>query len=360
MDKAQSLYLDCLRFAAAMVVFLSHAASQKISGGIFWQLKEYDQTAVMIFFVMSGFVIAFVTKERENTIAKYSVARISRLYSIVLPALLLTYIADSIGLAANPDFYLGGPWSYSLDNQLLDYLMSFFLINNIWGLYYTPGINGPFWSLTFEFFYYLLFATVFYYKSNAKYLVALVLALIAGPTIIALLPIWLMGYWLFYSMESASRRASNVKAFICLMAMVLMVVGGPYVREVKVHIPYVYRPELLGDYFDAILFTVHLYYAPYALKFFQVLLMKFEKPIRWAASLTFALYLFHRPLIQLFGALSPVPVDNWYYRLTMLFGTMFIIGTFGYWCERQKVTLKTALNKLVWTFNISTNAKTKN
>ena len=69
MDKAQSLYLDCLRFAAAMVVFLSHAASQKISGGIFWQLKEYDQTAVMIFFVMSGFVIAFVTKERENTIA---------------------------------------------------------------------------------------------------------------------------------------------------------------------------------------------------------------------------------------------------------------------------------------------------
>jgi peptidoglycan/LPS O-acetylase OafA/YrhL len=33
MDKGYSLYLDVLRFTAAMVVFFSHVASQDLTGG---------------------------------------------------------------------------------------------------------------------------------------------------------------------------------------------------------------------------------------------------------------------------------------------------------------------------------------
>jgi len=348
MNKEQSLYLDILRFGAAMVVFLSHVSSQKISGGIFWQLKDYDQTAVMIFFAMSGYVIAFVTQSREKTLSVYTVSRISRLYSIVIPALVLTYVADSIGLNFNPNYYLGGPWPYSLENQGMDYLMSFFLINNIWGKGYTPGINGPFWSLTFELFYYMIFAVLFYLKSKIKYILAILLAVIAGPTIIVLFPIWLMGYFLYFAMhnDDLNHSNSNLKALLSLLALFAFIFLGPMVREFHVAIPFISRKELIGDYFDATLFCLHLYFAPSALRYIKSILFKFESVIRWSAALTFALYLFHRPLIQLFGALSPVDVSNWIYRITMIVGTFLIVATFGHWCEKQKYILKKALNHL--------------
>ena len=57
-----SLYMDVIRFFAAMVVFLSHSSSQSLTGGLFWQFKDYAQTAVIVFFVLSGYVIAFIVE----------------------------------------------------------------------------------------------------------------------------------------------------------------------------------------------------------------------------------------------------------------------------------------------------------
>jgi peptidoglycan/LPS O-acetylase OafA/YrhL len=43
--------------------------------------------AVIVFFVLSGFVIAFVTDGRDRTLAGYALNRLSRLWSVALPAL---------------------------------------------------------------------------------------------------------------------------------------------------------------------------------------------------------------------------------------------------------------------------------
>ena len=64
MTKALSLYLDALRFGAAFTVFLSHYG--KFNGGLFWQIQPYGVTAVIVFFVLSGFVIAWVTEARNG------------------------------------------------------------------------------------------------------------------------------------------------------------------------------------------------------------------------------------------------------------------------------------------------------
>jgi peptidoglycan/LPS O-acetylase OafA/YrhL len=69
--------------------------------------------AVMVFFVLSGFVIAY-TSERESTATIFVASRIARLWSVLLPALLITAVADAIGVWFNPNLYssvLGGHYA---------------------------------------------------------------------------------------------------------------------------------------------------------------------------------------------------------------------------------------------------------
>ena len=101
-----SLYLDFLRFIAALAVFLDHITSYPFTKDFFWGgLGSYGGIAVIIFFVLSGYVIAYVTNTRETTAARYASARIARIYSVVLVALTITFIFDNIGSYFNPEFY---------------------------------------------------------------------------------------------------------------------------------------------------------------------------------------------------------------------------------------------------------------
>ena len=86
MTTALSLYLDALRFGAALTVFVSHYSTGRISGGLFWQLEYYGRAAVLMFFVLSGFVIAWVSETRERTLEEYGLSRFARLYSVIIPA----------------------------------------------------------------------------------------------------------------------------------------------------------------------------------------------------------------------------------------------------------------------------------
>jgi peptidoglycan/LPS O-acetylase OafA/YrhL len=348
MNKGYSLYLDVLRFFAAMVVFLSHVASQDLTDGFLWQFKAYSQTAVMVFFVMSGYVIGFVTHEKEKNITDYSIARVSRLWSIVIPALLLTAICDYIGLQVNPDLYLNSSWPYPEGSQFLHYFLSFFLVQNFWDLNLNPGINGPFWSLTYEWIYYILFGIFYFFKSNIKWFFILGIALISGPSIILLFPVWLLGYVLFKLKVSkkASFKFSYIKATLSFFSLLIIIFIGPEVRTIHLPFAWVSRASLLGDYFDAALFVIHLYFSPHIIHLIKPLLFKYEKTIRWSASLTFALYLFHRPIIQLFAGLYEGDQSNLPYRIGMIVVTFFIIATIGRWCELKKADLKNLLLKM--------------
>jgi len=84
MPYAFSLYLDILRFAAALCVLLSHANMREIvDRDLFPQSLGHD--AVVIFFVLSGYVIAFVADTRESTRTGYWTSRLARVYSVALP-----------------------------------------------------------------------------------------------------------------------------------------------------------------------------------------------------------------------------------------------------------------------------------
>src|SRR5579872_6203411 len=98
MKKGMSLYLDLIRFSAALMVFMEHFRERTKRGLFeFWKdhpfaynhLFPYSQTAVIVFFVLSGFVIAHVLATRENTPLEFAASRFARLYSVLLPTLIL-------------------------------------------------------------------------------------------------------------------------------------------------------------------------------------------------------------------------------------------------------------------------------
>ncbi len=84
MNKPFSIYLDLVRFAAACLVYLWHS-NQRMLVADSIPLSQYGHSAVIVFFVLSGFVIAYITDTKENTLPSYAASRISRIYSVAVP-----------------------------------------------------------------------------------------------------------------------------------------------------------------------------------------------------------------------------------------------------------------------------------
>jgi len=153
MTSALSLYLDALRFSAAFTVFLSHYGAPRISGSLFWRFADYGHTAVLVFFVLSGFVIASVTDTREHSLEDYALSRFARLYSVMIPAFILTALLDYFGNAIDPMLY-GPEWNPVAAHPALAYALSAVFLGESWTLAVMPGFNVPFWSLNYEAWYY--------------------------------------------------------------------------------------------------------------------------------------------------------------------------------------------------------------
>lgn len=342
-----SLHLDIIRFAAGMTVFLGHASGRLLGGGLFWQLSAYMQTAVMVFFVLSGFVIAYVTDERERDLVVYTQHRVARIYSVVIPALILTAACDAIGLTINPDLYYKGPWGYPEGSQVLRYVLSFFMLNQTWlAPDMGPGINGPFWSLCYEAFYYTFIAIILFKSGKARLLLFTAFALLAGPTILLMFPIWLMGFALYRFRSRVSMPP--LLGLTCATVGLACLVVSPVHRAMLPDVSFgpMLRGSLLSDYLDGLAFCLHLGGVMSCERWLKARLLPASPVIRWAGSLTFALYLFHRPLIQLFAALDLGAPTSWQQRLLIFGGTFLVTATFGRQCEAWKSSLNQRLRWL--------------
>ena len=99
MTKSFSVYLDFVRFGAAFIVLLSHLR-EFYAGPV--HIPQWGHEAVIIFFVLSGYVIAFVADTKESTLRDYTISRLARVYSVVLPAVVLTGLLDFVGSRLDP------------------------------------------------------------------------------------------------------------------------------------------------------------------------------------------------------------------------------------------------------------------
>ena len=342
MTSGLSLYLDALRFSAAFAVLLAHTG--RVSGGMFWQVQPYGRTAVMVFFVLSGFVIAWVTETRERTVEEYALSRIARLYSVMLPAVIVTAVLDHIAMSIDPRLY--SPASivhinHGPLNVFLGYALSLIFLGQSWALAFFPGSDIAFWSINYEAWYYILFGLATFLEGRRRMVALAAAALLAGPRILLFLPLWLMGLWAWRWRTVLPRQLGAPVALGALGAFIgIQALGGQQLLE---------APTLfwLGgtfspyDYIVAVivaLFIVGLANAPLPMPGAAV-----QRLIRFLAGTTFGLYLLHQPLLNFFGTIIPGPPERLMHGLLVFGLTLGVAIAFSHVIEQQKGPLKRAL-----------------
>lgn len=345
MPKGVSLYLDVVRFSAAMVVFFGHVARQTFTDGFLWQAAAYMDTAVIVFFVLSGYVIAHVLDEKERTPSAYIIARVSRLYSVVVPALIVTAVCDGIGIAADPALYYG-PAEYASNEIALRYLATFFFANQfwIWGHGMEAGTNLPFWSLSFEVSYYVAIGLLVFTKGAIRIVSCGLLAALVGPTIVAMAPIWFLGFGLYHGLRGV--QLARVTALALTLIGLVLLGCAPVVRNATASAWPLSNHNIIASYYDALSFAMHLAGILSLSPLLAKLLGRGEALIRWLGSLTFALYLFHRPIFWVLSALPVGPPSSWSQRIYLCCVTLLIVMTIGWWCEAQKKSVRRWLTTL--------------
>jgi peptidoglycan/LPS O-acetylase OafA/YrhL len=295
-----SLYLDLVRFAAALVVVLSHAWLILFPG---YPVHWPGPAAVIVFFVLSGFVIAYVTDKRDRGLADYTLDRLSRLWSVALPALgfgmvLGPFVSQSVFMPelANADVALR-----TAANALF--------VAQLWFLDFAPPLNGPFWSLNYEAWFYAIFGAWIYLPRAFRAVATILLSLFAGPKILLLMPCWLLGVIVYRTMQrrQLSERTA-VLLWICSLAGAALLVKSAVPTKLhdvfQSYSPHTatllaYSGSPLTDYTLAVLVAVNFYATAHARRFGRILL-PLVSPIRVLASFTLTTYLFHLPLLVLF------------------------------------------------------------
>ena len=330
MRRETSIYLNAVRFLAALAVFLGHASGRRFTDGFLWIFSEYMDVAVIIFFVLSGYVIAYVTDNRERTLGDYSINRVARILSVAIPALVLTFILDTVGRQLRPDLY-SAVWGYSTDRIWLQYLAALTFTNELWSNHINVGSMLPYWSLGYEVWYYAIFAAFWFLRGKVRYLLTALLCLIAGPRILSLFPIWIGGFAIYHA---GKYRAPSQGWGLCLLAATLAV---PFMLLIVTwQTPFRIKTSVGEFYVAAALFLVNIFAMQSVGPLFGRFLNALERPIGWLAGMTFSLYLFHLPVAQFLSTLVPWAPHDIRTRLIMIGGTMAIVVILAAVTERRK------------------------
>ena len=170
-------HLDMIRGVAALAVaaghirglfFVDFATVQRPTLPLkaLYAATALGHQAVVVFFVLSGFLIGQSVlrswKAGQWSWRVYLVNRSARLYVVLIPALLITALADLIGSHTSQGGWLYrtvfgnfGAAPFAASYTVRAFAGSAVFLNTI----VTPcfGSNGPLWSLANEFWYYILF-----------------------------------------------------------------------------------------------------------------------------------------------------------------------------------------------------------
>jgi len=286
-----SAWLDTLRLVAALTVFVSHVI-KFFYPQAFPTSDRFAHNAVVVFFVLSGYVIAYTVDARKQTLREFAIARLSRLSSVAVPALVVTAVVTVLLHATKPEFYSG----VSHGHEGVRFALTAVYLQSSWHHAAVPSLDGPFWSLAYEFWYYAMFGFAMLASSKlAKIAGVAVCALAAGPEILLLWPCWLAGVAAY-----RLRRSSPA-----MLAAGLVASGAALFAP---HWPGPVGSSLLyaGAFGSDFLLAVCLAIALSALGEGDGSVSgTFAIRLRAAADLTFGLYLYHFPLVALAAAFAP-------------------------------------------------------
>jgi len=179
-EHKEIVWFNAVRGIAALEVCASHLRSflfvnfaavsrPTVLGRLFYFATGLGHEAVVIFFVMSGWLVggSVWRQQSEDRFSwrEYGTARLTRLWLVLIPALIWTEAVDHVGISTSGGYgYDGsrfvtsssGPGSDApLDLSMTAFAGNAFFLQTI--LVPVLGTNGPLWSLAYEFWYYAAF-----------------------------------------------------------------------------------------------------------------------------------------------------------------------------------------------------------
>ncbi len=352
LDPNLSIYLDLLRLVAAFEVVLGHArhfVMPRLPGFISGHTGE----AVAVFFVLSGFVIAFVAEEKEHSLRAYATARLSRLYSVCLIALLAGLVCDVItrryGVVPITDHPFYDP-AY-LTN--LPFALTF--TNELWFSHRVFGSNEPYWSLGFEAAYYVIFAAFFYLGRVRGAMIGVLLMLAFGPKIVVYMPIWLFGL-LAYRYVRAGRVTLSKRLALALFVMTIPVYF--LVKRTLEHWAWpMYEPASVPQlamsfvYFAlvGVVITINIVAFRRAAEGRVVFPAGLARAIRWLAGASFTLYLVHQPFLIMLTSLFPGLRTHMLGGVAAIAGSVVLALAIAEVSERRKRVFQRIFGRLLGT-----------
>jgi peptidoglycan/LPS O-acetylase OafA/YrhL len=351
-------HLDMIRGLAAFVVVYTHARSS-VLGSIssttpllvrpFYLLSLFGYSAVMVFFALSGYlvggsVVRAISSGRWSW-KDYLIARGTRLYLVLVPALLLNVMWDEITLAT----ISGLPASNSGLEPVITAeeiygrtgLATFFgnlaFLETIVVPYY--GSNAALWSLAGEGWYYLIFPMIALALSpqtpGSRRLVYAALALsmliFIGPQFRMLFPAWLLGVLVSVLPECRWMKSR----WAMPLAMIPLLVSCCAIAADK-----------LGDRHGFVI--SYAVAVPFALLLYTILHNQEQGGSDWYARIaaglagcSYTLYLTHSPLLITFWAFvtfdRPWPPDtlHWVYMFLLCFVCLAFAFTVAHFTEAR-------------------------
>lgn len=360
------LWLDLVRGLSALAVVAGHlraaifvdyspSDTTTFSDKLFYAVTALGHEAVMVFFVLSGFFVGGSILRRGQCFRwpEYALARLTRLWVVLIPALLFTAFVDYLIGASSPEVLAGSyyrQWSSGPSSEAAYSLITSTFVANVFFLQtiVAPvyGSNSPLWSLANEFWYYALFP-MFVYALNCTTPMAvrplsarLFFGTLAAGIFLLMPPgiqkgffVWLMGVAVYYF--SARQQESTFKAVIlgCILFLLSVALSKTAALQPR-----------LGDYSDLIV-GFGFSFLCFGMAFLRppaIFSGHLVRLARGLSEISYSLYLSHFPVVLLIAAtfygaeqLTPGGMSYGHFFAWLM---LLILVALGFWWLFEKRT----------------------
>lgn len=312
--QSHSPLLDIMRALAALLVLLGHTRNwffAEISTvqnpstilKLFWFLTVLEHEAVVVFFVLSGFLVGGATlksfQDDKFSIADYMIARFSRIYAVYIPALIVTFVLFVFGNIFLVDFGDG-----SIRPLFSEYQPNMGGIRAMLG--HVAGLQGfickawkenpALWSLGYEWTLYLFAPAIIWFgftrkARSVRFLGVAFLLVGAGAIAISLRDyVFWFGAWFLGLFASLISRRKSLPVILGLLGLTLAI-GAMAISRLK--IVNIIETDI------GIALGISIAISSKSLTTFPLL----PRFAAWAASFSYSLYATHLPIVFLLIAI---------------------------------------------------------
>ena len=375
MVSERSLFLHFLRIFSALIVCVGHTKEflfVHMDDAVHFLEKltrlflGLGPAAVLVFFFLSGYlvggsVIRSLIKQDLN-FGTYIFDRLTRLWIVLVPALLLTFGFNtftcrdsniSLYCTADPKLASHADIPPLFSQKISDLFSNVFFLQPFKGLPW--GGNGPLWSLSYEFWYYIVFFSLIvilnsFLRRNVSFrLIPHIFILFLASKILnidwlVLGSIWVSGAGAAYFLSTdwartfSARYQKSVALKFTLLTFFLII---PVLITVKIF------PRLIA--FPILILVLTLCISTMQNDHHSRINGKLQELIVRGSEFSFSLYLIHFPIIALVAS-QLTPINRWTMSpmgllvlVGITFGVLLTAYAFAWLTEFNLVHLRKAL-----------------